>query len=79
MKPRMFKSGRDWVVRGVLQDKGLVGVICIGRARSMRAAWNDYCRKYNWFKRGCPGMSWYRPKREIQSEKDALKQAIKGP
>lgn len=55
MKPRMSKERGWWIVRGVLQDKGLVGVICIGRGRQMQTAWNDYSRKYNWFKRGCPG------------------------
>lgn len=82
MKPRMFKRGKDWVCRGILQDKGLRGVVCIGTGRRMETAYKDYARKYNWYRQGCPGAPfWKRSTINAQQQESqlALQRAVKGP
>jgi hypothetical protein len=56
MKPRIYKVAGWWYCVQILADRGLAGVRCIGRGRSVKTAWKDFGRKYNWYKRGCPGL-----------------------
>ena len=80
--PFIYMKDGWWIVYHVLHERTLDGVVVIGKGRKVRTAWNAYARKYNWYKRGCPGLAAVKTARKQQRQAEeaaALHRAIKGP
>lgn len=81
-RPFIYMKHGWWIVYQVLEERTLEGVTIIGKGRKVRTAWNAYARKYNWYKRGCPGlvtvMTARRKQREAE-ERNAISRAVQGP